>query len=767
MLLNKVLFNKKTAIIFIGIFSLLCTLNNCNEKKNITTIPINCLYIDSILQNNPQHILNLYNQYSNILFYERCITLSFGQALFYTGLQDSAIKFYQMLSKIVKDHDLNLNVQFQLSQIYYYTGKYLHAQHILDSLLNNNPSIDSSLLGWILLYQGKIERVLGNYINSQKFYLNAMNIATHRKDNKLLATILVALGKNSIIEGDKTLALRNYLKAYKIADSLNYALLLADVCNHIGGYYLLQQKHDLALEYHYKALKLRKKANVPFEIGQSYNNIGKTYSQLGKLDSAYYYYKLAMVIFKQTYYLKGLVKVYNNIGKLYHQQKFYDIAENYLKTANLLASKTNYNVGILESSLSLSKLYLSQQKTEQVFNILYNTPIHLTNDLDYLLEYYQILYRTHIIQKNYQQALMYHEKLLKCEKERLNVEKLYQQESLLISFELERKTKDNELLKKENALKEAKLDRNRLIIILFAIIMGFSIILSFIIYTRLQFNKKYNKELLQLNLQIVKQNKELDQLNNSLKKALQDKDKLFSIIAHELKNPLYWLQNLTHTLSKNYKNMNFLKMEKAIVSIHESAQQVYHLMENLLFWSRHQLNRVIPKFQQVDINGEIDLALSLFQSVIDSKYIEICKQYSTNFFIICDKDLMACILRNLISNAIKYTPNNGYIKINYSNNTHYHVIQVINSGSSFKASSFKKVLNSDIGSISMPGILNEKGSGLGLKLCKEFIAIHQGNIWIENSNKNETIISFSISKQLQISHLHTFCLHSVSKNNLA
>lgn len=168
-------------------------------------------------------------------------------------------------------------------------------------------------------------------------------------------------------------------------------------------------------------------------------------------------------------------------------------------------------------------------------------------------------------------------------------------------------------------------------------------------------------------------------------------------------------------------------------------------MDNLLFWSRYQLNRIIPRKSEIKLSDKIKEVNDLFKNIIETKEIAIKTNVPDELFIYADPDLLSCILRNLISNAIKYTPVNGIISILIYDNKKFVKFEITDTGIGLNTKTFENILKSD-NSFSIPGILNEKGSGLGLKLCKEFIEMHSGSIWLDSKNSFGSKICFTISR---------------------
>src|SRR5262249_50676802 len=158
---------------------------------------------------------------------------------------------------------------------------------------------------------------------------------------------------------------------------------------------------------------------------------------------------------------------------------------------------------------------------------------------------------------------------------------------------------------------------------------------------------------------------ELEKLNKELAQMSKEKDKLFSIISHELRNPLYWLQNLAEALSQKYPTMSPEKIKKTLSSLDESAKNVYHLMDNLLYWSRSKLNRIHPRKASYNLQALVCETTQMYESFLKQKEIALQNYILNNTNIYADPNLFSCVVRNLISNAIKYTPNEGFINIDY------------------------------------------------------------------------------------------------------
>jgi signal transduction histidine kinase len=335
--------------------------------------------------------------------------------------------------------------------------------------------------------------------------------------------------------------------------------------------------------------------------------------------------------------------------------------------------------------------------------------------------------------------------LLATEKKLLNVENHRQLAILQLTYNTERKEKDNQVLRKENELIEMTVKRKSTFLWLIIALLFSSILFCLFIYNRFYSKAKANKKLEVLNSKIIKQNITLEKLNKELNIANDEKDKLFSIIAHELRNPLYWFQNLAEVLSKKYNSMSPDQIQKSLVALDESAKNAFHLMDNLLHWSRSKLNRISAKKINIDLGPSIISNIRMYETIMQYKNISMETNIAEGTIINADEDLFNCIIRNLISNAIKYTPVNGTISVTSIEYESFHTIMVSDTGCGIPGKMVKKLFNLNE-NVSLPGLMDEKGSGFGLKLCKEFVELHGGRIWVENKHEQGSSFHFTMPK---------------------
>ena len=391
-----------------------------------------------------------------------------------------------------------------------------------------------SVRSYALFYMGKYNETKGNFEQAKEFYDQAIVICRKNKDERQLAMILPSRGKNYLSEGKLNLALQCYVEAFQLSEHLHDQMLYAETASHLGGLYLQMEQYNKALEYDKKALTYRSNINNPDGIAKSYNNIGKAYVALQQPDSALYYFSQSLAFCEKIHYKKGTVKALTNIGKLYSEQGRNNKAMELLTRAFTISNQAGYNIGIAESSLALANIYRNSRQTGKAIDY-YQLSLSkvVTTDYDEMLEgIYSGLFECYSSVNDYRSALQYHISLLGIEKKLLNVENRRQLALLNISFDLERKDKDNQMLRTDNQVKELLIKRKNALMWLIVVALSFTIVLCVTIYNRLYAKKKANRLLEELNHKITNQNSELATLNEELEKAKPRKRTNFSPLFH-------------------------------------------------------------------------------------------------------------------------------------------------------------------------------------------------------------------------------------------
>ncbi len=228
-----------------------------------------------------------------------------------------------------------------------------------------------------------------------------------------------------------------------------------------------------------------------------------------------------------------------------------------------------------------------------------------------------------------------------------------------------------------------------------------------------------------------------------LRRLNATKDKLFSIIAHDLKNPFLNIVSLLQVLEGDIGYLSIDQLADALGVLRSSTQSAYALTENLLDWSRHQLGYIEFKPTPIRLNELVSTVFDLFEKPSARKSIALKNDIADETFAYGDPDMVATILRNLISNAIKFTEDGGTITTRLTTRSAMHRIEVHDTGIGMTHDTAASLFDPS-SHVRTRGTRNERGSGLGLLICSEFIERHGGSIDVKSSLGSGSVFGFTL-----------------------
>ena len=229
------------------------------------------------------------------------------------------------------------------------------------------------------------------------------------------------------------------------------------------------------------------------------------------------------------------------------------------------------------------------------------------------------------------------------------------------------------------------------------------------------------------------------ELNNS-------KDKFFSIISHDLKAPFVSIVGFSELLNEKIRKSDFQETDKYASIIQESSYSAMNLLSNLIEWSRIQSGRIKTNIQPVDLCRIIDESVILLNAAATHKAIAIVKKIPEKLYILADGVMISTVIRNLISNSIKFSHENSLIIISASDREEDVLTEIKDFGIGIEKPVLEKLFLAE-STVSIPGTRNEVGTALGLIICKEFISMHNGRIWAESELGKGSTFTFSIPKK--------------------
>lgn len=666
---------------------------------------------------------------------------------------------------------------------------------------NNYPQKEADLLSEkakVLYYQGHYYQSIDTLKLSLRLFRNAENIDGQASVNNNIGVIFYNLSEYPQALDYWNTALQQYEKN-------NDSLGMATCYTNVGVVHYKKARANEALSHFLEALKIRKKYNDNEGLASIYSKIGLIYKNyLHENNSALNYLKKAIELHEILDNPIGRIKVLINMGNVYeeldsleksinlhseslHQAReikndrliaicytnmasYYQKNNNQTKALEYYQNALNINMNLGRKSetgncyINLGNLYYNNGHYSKAISY-YKQSLDIFEELGIyknLEVAYEMIAKSFSKLGNYKQGWAYKNKYDEIKDtihQRENAEKL---EKLRTDFEHEKNKKEIALLKKEKKLKASKLKRSRIILFYSIAFMLSVIILSIFIYSRYKRNIQLTKELKAKNKAIEEQKEEITQQSDHLKETnhllvtknkeneknrtkLEEinemKNRIFSIIGHDLKGPIGSLRNTLELLLKNEYEKERIKQFHKLM--HDNVSSIYTLLDNLLMWAKNQQKEIAYNPGNYSMNDIIENNLGFLRNAANNKNITLNKELNKDYTGYFDKNMISAAVRNILSNAIKFTPKEGKIDIRIDEITNYLKVQITDNGIGMDKETVQKIMqNNEL--ISKRGTNQEKGSGLGLHICKKFIERNHGNILIESKLNKGTKIEFTI-----------------------
>ncbi len=568
-------------------------------------------------------------------------------------------------------------------------------------------------------------------------------------------------------------ALEYFFEALRLFEEEDNQIGMAVIFNNIGRIYQNTGDFDLSERYHNLSLNIKTEFEEKRGMSFSYNNLGIVYKHQGKYDEAVEYFRKALQIRKKLGDKREVASTKGHLGLLYLKTDNYDLALNELYEALQLYEEVDDKSGISRNLNFLGQAYMGKNnlpKAEQCFN----ESLGLAEDVGLarvITENYNNLAELYSKQNNFQKAYNYQQKYLSL------TDSIYTEESrrriyeFQMIFDSERKEREIELYRKASQINALNFEKQRLLknFLLAGIVLV--VLLLFLLYNRfLVINKtnkllekrkdevsKSNAKLVKLNQILLEQKKKLDDLNKRLNTANQKlidsekhlieanvaKDKLFSIISHDLRNPFASIVSFSRMLKRDLDNLDKDELRELTLELDKTVVNINDLLENLLQWSRTQIGKIKYNPQYIDITEIVNDNVNLFMPNAQEKQISIENHINSNLIAWADQNMTDTVMRNLLSNAIKFTNQKGKIKLFYETDNNHAYISVKDSGVGINKQDQEMLFRAD-SLHSTYGTFDEKGSGIGLLLCKEFVERQHGEIKFESEEGEGSVFTFSL-----------------------
>ncbi|RHR75277.1 response regulator [Odoribacter sp. AF15-53] len=252
---------------------------------------------------------------------------------------------------------------------------------------------------------------------------------------------------------------------------------------------------------------------------------------------------------------------------------------------------------------------------------------------------------------------------------------------------------------------------------------------------------RINNQLLLLESQRI-----IERQNERIQSVACSKDKLYSVIAHDLRAPIGTLKMILEAIDHQKEKIPDSNIKHLIKMLHETTDEAYLLLENLLLWSNSRNGLLQPYMQVFSFTEAAKEVIALQENIAEAKGIKIFNRIKDSFMVYADVNMMKTVLRNLLSNAIKFSYTGGKIDVDCEEKNGFVIVTVRDYGQGISKEHQRGLLDEGLHFISY-GTQKEKGSGLGLQLCKDFVKMNHGKLWFESEEGTGTTFYFSIPMQ--------------------
>ncbi|MEP4531633.1 MAG: tetratricopeptide repeat-containing sensor histidine kinase [Cyclobacteriaceae bacterium] len=648
------------------------------------------------------------------------------------------------MKKIIAYLILSVSV-FLVPDIAFAQGKSLVDS--LKSMLKDPPS-DSVETRWVNSLFGLY---LSIDLDSALMYgERAKVLAEKTQDSVLLASNTLNFGGYYWYQSDFTKAMECYVQAAAIFDQLGSETDRADAQLNIALIYMIMGEGSKSKPAFYKVFDVYERNQYWNGLSTAYQYLGAVYEEEGNYDSAIYCFENCIQNAEKAKIIANQAWGYSGLGQAYQKKGEFEKARKYHLESLKLEEQQGNKQGVLQSYIELASLEMDMGNFKQAENYFAKAEAmpELAGDFISQRNIYQEMVKLYEATGQIAKAYRTYQKHVAAADSIKNSEDLATINELNEKYESEKKANEILTLQKDRELDKLKLERERNQKIVFIIASAlFLFVSSGLVFGYIQLRKSKN-QIAKRNETITKINKALNKSQDALIASNKTKDKFFALIAHDLRGPVTSMQGIGRMLAYYNKKGDEARINQLIEQVDQSASSVNHLLDNLLKWALSQTDGLNYQPTAVGLGSLIEEIRIIFEEAVKAKEIDLKVEQEEGVAVEADYNMISTVIRNLLSNAIKFSPPGGSVSLSVEQKENAAVITVSDSGQGMPQETIDKILTDQPVS-STRGTLNEKGTGLGLVLCQEFVRKHGSQLEISSSSEGTTL-SFELALVGQI-----------------
>jgi signal transduction histidine kinase len=565
----------------------------------------------------------------------------------------------------------------------------------------------------------------------------AVEISQLNKFEKGIAFGLQVKGVAYTGKGKYPEALNCHLQALRISERLGLEDLVRGNFNDIGMLYTAMGEYAKALDYLERALEMTRKSTDKTLLSALLVNIAEVHRKRNQLDSAIVYNRQALQIAREQSDSLTMAITLLNIGDIYNKKSQPEKALGYLGTSLHISEKIRDEEGIAWSNSLIAETYYQSHQYEKSVGYAEKGLLQAKklgiNEITKLA--YHTLYSDYKELGDYKKALEARDGEMTLNDSLYNLEKDKEIKRLQSDYDLERTQHQIDLLNKDKLIQQSQIAKERITHYLFVGLAFLLALWAFILVRSNSQKQRLNKLLRDQNKEIVTQNQQLEEIN-----AI--KNKLLSIIGHDLRSPVSSLKGFVDLLKSSTLTEQQIRHFSNLMS--NSLVGTSNLLDNLLFWAKSQMEGMRVNAQYFDLLPVIRQNKDLVQGRAEEKEVSLLIDETRGpVRVYADEIMVDMVIRNLVENAIKFSRPGDRVTIGTHVKADCVTIIIRDTGLGILQEDQSKIFNRSV-SHTTSGTSREKGSGLGLSLCKELVEKNGGKIWFESEPGTGTSFTFTL-----------------------
>lgn len=577
----------------------------------------------------------------------------------------------------------------------------------------------------------------GDYSTALRYDNLSLQNSNAANDSSMITESYKYLGNDYYDIGEYDEAYFYFTQSYVIARKTNDSLNMAIALHNVGRVFKELEEYDRALNHFALSLKISNDINDKPGLPYYYDEFGDVQMRMGNYDSAINALHKSLALINQQHLDELKPKTFSKMANIFLYKKDYDKAFAYYDSTHTLYSKTNNQFGIAQVNLGRGIVYLHQAKYDQAQQYIEKSldDARAVNARILEIDCFKNLHTIWEQRGDYKRALGYFKQYVALQDSLFSQEMLQKLYRDRIRYETEARDLEIAALNQIDARQKDALKREEFVRNILAIVFALSVILLATVYRSGQRRKQINKLLVQHHEEMETRSEELERLN-------EVKDKFFSIISHDLRSPINALSGILDIMAKGGLSQADFAEETKELRIRFNHTRT--LLNNLLDWTLLQMDKLNLQASRIELAKIIDENIQLLTS-LQSKQISLINNVPVSAVGYADSNTINLVFRNLITNAIKFTNEGGSVIIDATENEKDWLVSVHDNGIGMKPEVLQILFNKTA-PYTTRGTANEKGTGLGLILCKEFVEKNGGKIWVESEEGKGSTFWFTIPK---------------------